>query len=187
MVVEAGRRGQLVGREANAGGTSETAREAYSDGMSLRPITGCAVLVVLLASVALPTMCGACVDFAAGACGEKHDAGTGRQLSMAMSGHCADCGEQPGITANGRWRHVGASEVMFLDCARRICVQAGEQSAAIYLDRGDARRMTGDQATFGGSAGILFAAVRVAHLNVFGSVKSLGNSAYQPLSVSLKI
>jgi hypothetical protein len=159
--------------------------------MSLRRIAGCAVMMVLLASVALPAMCGACMDFAAkAACGEKHDGGASgsRQLATAMDGHCADCGDQPGITANERGRYAAASEVMLLDCSQGICVQAGERSAAIYRDGVTARRWVGDRATFGVAAEIGSPALRAVHPNVFASGKrSSRNSAYQPLTVSLKI
>ena len=146
-------------------------------------------MALLLANVALPAMCGACMDFAAkAACGEKHDAGTSRQLSMAMSGHCADCGDQLGITAKTAERRALESEFIFLDCARRICAQAGEQNVAIYRDGVEAQRSVGDRTAFEVSAKIAGSALRMVHLNVFGSGKtSLGNSAYQPLSVSLKI
>jgi hypothetical protein len=159
--------------------------------MSLRRIAGCAVMALLLASVALPAMCGACMDLAAKpACGEKHDAGASgnRQLSLAMDGHCADCGEQPGTAAKETGRSAPVSEFVFLDCARRICVPAGEQNAMIYRGRVDGHRLVGDRITLGASAEIARPALRTVHLNIFGSgKKSLGHSAYQPLSVSLKI
>lgn len=146
-------------------------------------------MALLLASVALPAMCGACVDFAAKpACGEKHaDAANAiERHSAAMDGHCADCGEQPGITA--KQGNALGSEFMFLDCARRICVQAGEESAAIYSVRVDEHRLVGDRATFVVSAELASLALRTVHLNVFGSGRTApGNSAYQPFLVSLKI
>jgi hypothetical protein len=159
--------------------------------MSLRRITGCAVMALLLASVALPAMCGACMDFAAKpACGETHDAGANasEQFSMAMGVHCGDCGDRPGITAKESAQHASVLEFMFLDCARRICVQAVEQNAAIYRGGVEAQRLVGDRATFGVFVEIASPALRTAHLNVFVSGKiASGNSAYQPLSVSLKI
>jgi hypothetical protein len=131
------------------------------------------------------------MDFAAKpACGEKHDARASgnRQLAMAIDGHCADCGEQPGITAKQTGRHAPVSGFMFLDCARRICLQAGEQNATIYGGRVDAHRLVGDRTTFGVCAEIASPALRTVHLNVSGSGKIVsGNFAYQPLSVSLKI
>jgi hypothetical protein len=159
--------------------------------MSLRRIVGCAVMALLLASAALPAMCGACMEFAAKPeCGEKHDgAATGnKQNSIAMGGHCADCGDRSGITAEETWRHAPVSGFMFLDCARRICVQAGEQNVTIYRDFVDAHRRVDDRATFGVSAEIARPAVGTVQLNVFGSGKiASGNSAYHPLLVSLKI
>jgi hypothetical protein len=159
--------------------------------MSLRRIVGCAVTALLLASVALPAMCGACVDFTAKpACGEKHDAGVSgnRQFSMAMDGDCADCGDQPGITAKETGRPAPVAGFMVLDCGRRICVQAGERTAIIYRGRVDAHRLVGDRTTFRVAAEIARPALRTVRLNIFESAKkSLGNSAYQPLSVSLKI
>jgi hypothetical protein len=192
MVVEGGRPGQSKHEyQANAGGTSETAGGAYSNSMSLRRIVGCTVMALLLASVALPAMCGACMGFAAKpACGENHDgAATGnKQLSMTMSGHCADCGDRPGINAKETGRRAPVSEFVFLDCERRICVQAGEQNATIYRDGVIGHRLVGDRTTFGGSAEIARPALRAVHLNVFGSEKiTSGNSAYHPLLVSLKI
>ncbi|MEQ1353174.1 MAG: hypothetical protein ABLT11_04090 [Candidatus Acidiferrum sp.] len=160
--------------------------------MSLRRITGCAVMALLLASVALPAMCGACMDLAAKpACGEKHDAGASghEHDSTVMGGHCADCGDHPGITGRELARHAPVSEFMFLDCARRICVQAaGEQNATIYRNRVDAHRLVGDRTTFGVPAENAGLALRKVHRNVFGSGKiASGNSAYHPLVVSLKI
>lgn len=166
---------------------------AYSYGMSLRRIMGCAVMALLLASVALPAMCGACMDFAAKpACREKHDgaANANEQHSTAMDGHCTDCGEQPGITGKETGRHAPVSEFMFLDCARRICVQAGERNAMIYRDRDgpDARRLVGNRTTLGVSAAVVRAAMRSDHWTVFGMSRTNSvNSAYRPLSVSLKI
>jgi len=156
--------------------------------MSLRRITGCVVMTLLLASVALPAMCGACMDFAAKpACGEKHDDGaSGNKLHSLTDGHCADCGDQPGITAKQTAQHAPVSGFMFLDCARRICVEAAEQTAAIYRDRIDKDREVADGATISGPAA--GPALRTIHHNVFGSGKiASGNSAYQPLAVSLKI
>jgi hypothetical protein len=168
----------------------QLAGEAYSNGMSLWRIKGCVVMASLLANVALPAMCGACMDLAAKpACGENHNAGaSGNEQHSLMNGHCADCGDQLGITAKETAQHAPVSGFMFLDCARRICVEAAEQTAAIYRDRVDAQRLVGDRATFGVAAEIVRPALRTVHLNVFGSDKrSSGNSAYQPLSVSLKI
>jgi hypothetical protein len=159
--------------------------------MSLRRIVGCAVMALLLASVALPAMCGACMDFAAKpACVEKHGgaASGNQQLPMAMDGRCADCGEQPGIAAKGTGRHVPVSEFMFFDCARRVCVQAGEEHATIYRGGVEAHRLVGDRTTFGVSAEIAGTALRTVQLNVFASSKMpSGNSPYHPLLVSLKI
>jgi hypothetical protein len=165
----------------------QCAGEAYSNGMSLRRITGCVVMALLLASVALPAMCGACMDFAAKpACGEKHDAEASGNKQHSLLGHCADCGDQPGITAKETAQHVSASEFMILDCARRICVEAAEQTVAIYRHRIDKDRKVADGATISGLAA--GPALRTIHYNVFGSGKiASGNSAYQPLAVSLKI
>jgi hypothetical protein len=139
----------------------------------------------------LPAMCGACMDFAAKpSCGEKHDAGASgnRQLSMAMDAHCGDCGDQPGITAKETGRHGPVSEFVLLDCARGICVPAGERNATIYRGGVDAHRLVGDRITFGVSAEIASPALGTVHLNVFGSEKIASvNSAYHPLLVSLKI
>lgn len=148
-------------------------------------------MALLVASLVLPAMCGACMDLAAKpVCGERHDAGASanRQLSMAMDGHCADCGDQPGITGKETGRHAPVSEFMFLDCARRACVRAGEQNATIYRGGVEAHRSIGDRTAFGVSAEIASPAPRTVHLNVFGSEKiASGNSAYHPLLVSLKI
>jgi hypothetical protein len=171
------------------GGASNGAGEAYSNGMSLRRTVGFAVMALLVASVALPAMCGACMDLAPRpGCGEKHDAGASAIEQHSMrDGHCGDCGDQPGIAAK-RAQYVSLSGVMFFDCARRICVPAGGQNATIYRGGVTARRLVGDRTTSGASAEIGCAAMRSVHLNVFGSGKrSSGNSAYQPLSVSLKI
>lgn len=158
--------------------------------MSLRRITGCVVMALLLASVALPATCGACMDFAAKpACGEKHDAGasSSAQLSVAMAAYCTDCGDQPGITVKQTAQHAPVSGFMMLDCARRICVQAAEQTAAIYRDRVDAQQLVGDRATFGVAA-VVRAAMRSDHWTVFGLNKTISvNSAHRPLLVSLKI
>ena len=62
---------------------SNGAGEAYSNGMSLRRIVGCAVMALLLASAALPATCGACMDFAAKpACGERHGAGASAKAAF---------------------------------------------------------------------------------------------------------
>jgi hypothetical protein len=157
--------------------------------MSLRRIVGCAVMALLLASAALPATCGACMDFAGkAACGERHGAGASRNQHSIMNGHCADCGDQPGITAKETGRHVPVSVVVFLDCARRICVQAGEQNATIYRGPVDMHRLVDDRPTFGVSAAVVRAAVRSDHWTVFGMNKTISvNSAYHPLLVSLKI
>jgi hypothetical protein len=144
-------------------------------------------MVLLLGSGALPAMCGACMNLAARpACGEKHDTGAGGKQHSIRNGHCADCGDQPGITAKETGRHAPVSEFVLLDCARRICVQAGEQNAAIYRDRVDTNRKVADGAAM--SASTAGPTLSTIHQNVFGKgKKSLGNSGYQPLAVSLKI
>jgi hypothetical protein len=158
--------------------------------MSLRRFVGCAVMVLLVASVALPAICGSCMDLAAKpSCGERHDAGTSRnrRLAMAMGGHCADCGEQPGITARETELRALVSEVMFFDCARRLCVQAGEQNAIIYRGGFDAYSLVGDRAIFGVCAEIASPGLGTIRLHSLGSGKASGNFAYPPLLVSLKI
>ena len=148
------------------------------------------VMTLLLASVALPAMCGACMDFAAKpACGEKHDAGANATEQHSIrDGHCADCGDQTGIAAKERAQHASLSEVMLLDCARRICVQAGAQNATIYRDGVTSRRLVGDRTTFRVSAAVVRAAMQSDHWTVFGMNKTISvNSAYHPLLVSLKI
>lgn len=148
-------------------------------------------MLLLLVSAALPAMCGTCMDFAAKpACGEKHNgaANENKQNSVAMGTLCADCGDQPGITAKESARHAHLTGFMFFDCARRICVQAGEQTATTYRSGIDAHRLVGDRSIFGVSAEIASSAPRSVHLNVSGSGKiASGDSAYQPLVVSLKI
>ena len=164
---------------------------AYSNGMSLRRIAGCAVMALLLASVALPPMCGACVDFAAKpVCGEKHGAGASgnKQNSVAIGAHCADCDDQSGVTAKATGRHAPFSDVMFIDCRQRTCESAVEQTATIYRSAIDAHRLVGPRSIFGVSAEIANSGPRSVHLNVSASGKiASGNSAYQPLVVSLKI
>jgi hypothetical protein len=159
--------------------------------MGLRRIGGSGLVAVLLLGIALPAFCGECHRMTKeAACAESHTAATNRHenRSASMDANCQSCDVQ-GLSAKTQSRHEPVSELIFLSCSQRSCEQLTAQSFAVNVEKWSPAQR-GDQAGFKISVAVLLLdhASRSVHPNSFRHSKTASlNSAYRPLSVSLKI
>jgi hypothetical protein len=161
----------------------------------MRQMTGGVLAALLLLSMGLPAMCGACrgaagkVDCAGqhGAATDSHDAGA------VMDGKaCDNCGAVNISTATAR-RSAHADWHVLAGCARVSCSEFAEHAFAELVGGGVTQRLErtgvdGRAPAEHGSTGVAASHFVASHQNIFSYRKIFPEySSYQPLSVSLKI
>ncbi len=160
--------------------------------MELRRMMGAALAVLLLVSVARPAMCGECRGSTAAkaACaGEHQSASAHEHPSVAMNAPCGSCGERQGSATKARSHNVGDAELTPRDCARPACNGFAEQSAALDSAKWPATQRS-DQIDSVAGAAWKFSGLASAGFSpgpLASHKTTSGNSAFQPLSVRLKI
>jgi hypothetical protein len=180
-------------------GASGSGEAEYSNRMKLRQImrrgTGSVLAALLLLSMGLPAMCGACRGAAEKAdCAEQHGAAAERHGAGAVldAKACDNCGVKSVSTA-ARLRSASEDPHVLADCARVSCSEFAEHAFAELVGGGVTERLErsgvdGRAPAEHGSTGVAASHFVASHQNIFSYRKIFPQySSYQPLSVSLKI